>query len=297
MVAELLDVSHRYGSVAALTDVSLTLEAGQVTALLGPNGAGKTTAVSLLTGLVRPTEGQARLFGGDPQSVAARRRIGVMLQVSKVPETLTVREHLTLFASYYAAPLPLKTLLDLAGLTEVADRRYGRLSGGQQQRVLFALAVCGNPELLFLDEPTVGMDVESRRTLLGRRQDVHRRRPFRAADDALPRGGRCAGPSRRAAGTRAHRRRRHAGRDQAAGRGTAGPLPVDAPHQRAPCVAGRGLGDARRRRHAADDHRCGPDAARACRRRPRRVRSRRARRRARRRFCRTDVVSSHGASS
>ena len=167
MVAELLNVSHRYGSVAALTDVSLSLESGQVTALLGPNGAGKTTAVSLLTGLARPTQGQARLFGGDPQSLAARRRIGVMLQVSKVPETLTVREHLTLFSSYYAAPLPLPALLDLAGLAEVADRRYGRLSGGQQQRVLFALAVCGNPELLFLDEPTVGMDVESRRTFWG----------------------------------------------------------------------------------------------------------------------------------
>jgi len=163
-VAELLNVSHRYGSVTALTHVSLSLEPGVVTALLGPNGAGKTTAVSLLTGLARPTSGQARLFGGDPQSLEARRRIGVMLQVSKVPETLTVREHLTLFSSYYATPLPLTTLLGLAGLDDVADRRYGRLSGGQQQRVLFALAVCGNPELLFLDEPTVGMDVESRRT-------------------------------------------------------------------------------------------------------------------------------------
>ena len=164
MVAELRHVSHHYGSVAALTDVSLSLHPGAVTALLGPNGAGKTTAVSLLTGLARPTSGQARLFDSDPQSLPARRRIGVMLQVSKVPETLTVREHLTLFSSYYSAPLSLMTLLDLAGLGEVADRRYGRLSGGQQQRVLFALAVCGNPELLFLDEPTVGMDVESRRT-------------------------------------------------------------------------------------------------------------------------------------
>jgi ABC-2 type transport system ATP-binding protein len=163
-VAELISVSHRYQDVAALSDVSLALHAGQVTALLGPNGAGKTTAVSLLTGLLRPSAGQARLFGGDPQSLPARRRIGVMLQVSKVPETLTVREHLTLFSSYYAGPLRLEWLLDLTALTDVADRRFGQLSGGQQQRVLFALAVCGNPELLFLDEPTVGMDVESRRT-------------------------------------------------------------------------------------------------------------------------------------
>jgi ABC-2 type transport system ATP-binding protein len=163
-VAELESVSHRYGAVTALAGVSFSLHAGEVTALLGPNGAGKTTAVSLLTGLLRPAEGLARLFGGDPRSLEARRRIGVMLQVSKVPETMTVREHLTLFSSYYPAPLTLPWLLGLAGLTDVANRRYGQLSGGQQQRVLFALAVCGNPELLFLDEPTVGMDVESRRT-------------------------------------------------------------------------------------------------------------------------------------
>ena len=86
-----------------------------------------------------------------------------MLQVSRVPETLTVREHITLFSSYYPAPLPLDVVLGLSGLESVADRRYGRLSGGQQQRTLFALALCGNPGLLFLDEPTVGMDVESRR--------------------------------------------------------------------------------------------------------------------------------------
>ena len=162
-VAELVAVSHRYGRVAALTDVSLSLQPGQITALLGPNGAGKTTAVSLLTGLTRPSAGEARLFGGAPTSMAGRRRMGVMLQVSKVPETLTVREHVHLFSAYYPAPLPLPDVLALAGLEAVKDRRFGKLSGGQKQRVLFALAICGNPDLLFLDEPTVGMDVESRR--------------------------------------------------------------------------------------------------------------------------------------
>jgi ABC-type branched-subunit amino acid transport system ATPase component len=93
-VAELVSVSHRYGKVAALSGVTLALGAGQVPALLGPNGAGKTTAVSLLTGLLRPTRGEARLFGIDPRSMPARRRMGVMLQGSRVPETLTVREHL-----------------------------------------------------------------------------------------------------------------------------------------------------------------------------------------------------------
>ena len=104
MVAELSGVTHRYGSVTALTDVSLSLAPGQVTALLGPNGAGKTTIVRLLTGLTRPSQGKAQLFGGDPQAMAGRRRMGVMLQIARVPETLTVREHVHLFSSYYPAP-------------------------------------------------------------------------------------------------------------------------------------------------------------------------------------------------
>jgi ABC-2 type transport system ATP-binding protein len=162
-VASLEDVTHRYGAVEALTSVTLRLAPGQVTALLGPNGAGKTTIVRLLTGLARPTLGTARLFGGDPQSVAGRRQLGVMLQVARVPEVLTVREHIHLFSSYYPAPLPLPKVLEIAGLESLANRRYGQLSGGEKQRTLFALAICGNPRLLFLDEPTVGMDVESRR--------------------------------------------------------------------------------------------------------------------------------------
>jgi ABC-2 type transport system ATP-binding protein len=162
-VATLEGVTHRYGAVEALSRVTLALRPGEVTALLGPNGAGKTTIVRLLTGLSRPTIGTARLFGERPQSLTARRRLGVMLQVGRVPDTLTVREHVRLFSSYYPSPLPERDVIALAGLESVANRRYGRLSGGQQQRVLFALAICGNPDLLFLDEPTVGMDVESRR--------------------------------------------------------------------------------------------------------------------------------------
>jgi ABC-2 type transport system ATP-binding protein len=165
--AVLSNVTHRYGSIVALANVSMTLEAGQVTAVLGPNGAGKTTVVKLLTGLARCSEGRALLMGGDPQSLEARRRTGVMLQVARVPETLKVREHLHLFSSYYPRPLPLAQVLEITGLADVADRRYGALSGGQKQRVQFALAICGNPALLFLDEPTVGMDVESRRQFWG----------------------------------------------------------------------------------------------------------------------------------
>jgi ABC-2 type transport system ATP-binding protein len=103
------------------------------------------------------------LFGADPRTPSARRRTGVMLQIAKVPETLTVREHVHLFCSYYPAPMSVDAALTAADLTGVADRKYGTLSGGQRQRVQFALAICGNPDLLFLDEPTVGLDVESRR--------------------------------------------------------------------------------------------------------------------------------------
>jgi ABC-2 type transport system ATP-binding protein len=163
MVAELRDATKRYGKVTALEPLTLGIEPGRVTALLGPNGAGKTTTVKLMLGLTRPTSGSVRLFGADPMDAASRRRTGAMLQVANVPETLRVREHVHLFSSYYPSPLSLEAVLASAGLTSIADRKYGELSGGQKQRVQFALAICGDPELLFLDEPTVGLDVEARR--------------------------------------------------------------------------------------------------------------------------------------
>jgi ABC-2 type transport system ATP-binding protein len=163
MIAELRGVTKKYGPVVALDALTLELEGGRVTAILGPNGAGKTSAIRLLLGLTQPTAGTVRLFGADPRSAEARRRTGVMLQVAKVPETLTVREHVDLFCSYYPSPMTVAAALDAAELTGVADRKYGHLSGGQRQRVQFALAICGNPDLLFLDEPTVGLDVEARR--------------------------------------------------------------------------------------------------------------------------------------
>ena len=162
-VARLEGVSKRYGAVKALDGIDLTVHQGEVLALLGPNGAGKTTSVGLLLGLLEPDAGAVSLFGMDPASRAARERSGAMLQVSRMPEAISVREHLELFSSYYPQPLPVDEVLALAGLTELADRHYGKLSGGQQQRLKFALALIGDPEILFLDEPTVGLDVETRR--------------------------------------------------------------------------------------------------------------------------------------
>jgi ABC-2 type transport system ATP-binding protein len=164
-VAKLHSVTKRYGQTTALDNFSLELRAGEVVALLGPNGAGKTTAVRLLLGLISPDSGSVRVLGRDPRDADARTRIGAMLQVSRVPEMLRVREHIDLFRSYYPNPLPLAEVIRIAKLESFADQMFGKLSGGQKQRALFGLAVCGNPDLVFLDEPTVGMDIESRRAL------------------------------------------------------------------------------------------------------------------------------------
>lgn len=161
--AVLENVTHRYGPVTALDGASFEVRQGEVLAVLGPNGAGKTTAVQALLGLVQPVSGRARVFGRAPDDLEARRRCGVMLQVGGVPATLRVAEHLDLFRSYYPDPLPASRVIRLAGLEGLERRTVGRLSGGQQQRLMFALALCGNPDLLFLDEPTVGLDVSARR--------------------------------------------------------------------------------------------------------------------------------------
>ena len=165
IAATLKQVSKNYGAVQALKNFSLNVKAGELTAVLGPNGAGKTTAIKLLLGLARPTSGRVSVFGGDPTGFETHLRVGAMLQVGRVPESLRVREHIDLFSSYYSQPLPMKQTLAIAGIEDLRDRKFGDLSGGQKQRVLFALAICGNPDLLFLDEPTVGLDVEARHLL------------------------------------------------------------------------------------------------------------------------------------
>jgi ABC-2 type transport system ATP-binding protein len=164
-IAQFKRIDKNYGAVQALRNFNFEVHAGELVALLGPNGAGKTTAIRLLLGLAKPSAGEISVFGGDPTSTGTHVRVGAMLQVGRVPETLRVREHIDLFSSYYPNPLPAAEVLAIAGLEQVRDRRFGVLSGGQKQRVLFALAICGNPDLLFLDEPTAGLDVEARHLL------------------------------------------------------------------------------------------------------------------------------------
>jgi ABC-type multidrug transport system ATPase subunit/peptidoglycan/LPS O-acetylase OafA/YrhL len=175
LLAELQGASKRYGKVTALESLDLTVRPGELLAVLGPNGAGKTTAIALCLGLSEPDAGEARLLGRSPFDIEARREVGVMMQDALLPPELRVRELIELCASYYAAPMSTAEVLELTGTRSIAARPYGKLSGGLKRQAQFAVAVCGQPRLLFLDEPTVGLDVQARealwrtlRTLIGR---------------------------------------------------------------------------------------------------------------------------------
>ncbi|MEI5990607.1 hypothetical protein A5881_002112 [Enterococcus termitis] len=146
-----------------LNQVSLTVNKGEIIALVGPNGAGKTTLINCLTGLIRPTAGKINLFGAKPLNKKNKMKIGVMQQESTTLENVKVKELLTLFRSFYTNPLSLDELLDITGLREHQNTYTTKLSGGQKRRLTFGLSIIGNPELLFLDEPTTGMDVTSRK--------------------------------------------------------------------------------------------------------------------------------------
>ncbi|MGH9171276.1 MAG: ABC transporter ATP-binding protein [Acidimicrobiales bacterium] len=165
-VVRFSDVVHRYGRLLALDHLGLAVQRGETLALLGPNGAGKSTAISLLLGLQRLQEGELRVLGTDPRTAMVSGRVGAMLQVgggSGLPHGVKVGELVAMTSRLYRRPAPVEHTLGRAGLTQLADCQTHRLSGGQAQRVRFALAIAGDPDLVFLDEPTVAMDVEGRR--------------------------------------------------------------------------------------------------------------------------------------
>ena len=155
-VAELRGVTKKFGAVTALSTIDIQVRAGELLAVLGPNGAGKSTAISLWLGLQEADSGEVRLLGGSPQEIDRRQGLGVMLQDVELPKELRVRELVRLAASYYSDPLPVEETLRRAGVTAFAHRPYGKLSGGQKRLAQFAIAICGQPRVLFLDEPSVG---------------------------------------------------------------------------------------------------------------------------------------------
>ncbi|WP_242145165.1 MULTISPECIES: ABC transporter ATP-binding protein [unclassified Bacillus cereus group] len=162
-IIEVNNVSKIFKYKKAVDHVSFHVEKGQIVALLGPNGAGKTTTISMMLGLKEPSEGNVSLFGKSPKHQSVRNRLGAMLQEVSVIDSITVEEAIELFRSYYTSPIAKETLLRLSNLELERKQRCEKLSGGQKRRLNFALALAGNPELLFLDEPTVGMDITSRK--------------------------------------------------------------------------------------------------------------------------------------
>jgi ABC-2 type transport system ATP-binding protein len=156
-------VVKRFGAVTAVDGLSLKIQPGEVVAFLGPNGAGKTTTVDMILGLSQPSEGSVQIFGGDPRKAVALGRVAAVMQTGGLLKDFTVRETVELTASLFRPSRPVDEVLDRAGILDIGDRMVGKASGGQQQRLRFALALLSDPDLLILDEPTTGMDVQGRR--------------------------------------------------------------------------------------------------------------------------------------
>lgn len=166
--SSIISVNHltkSFGETKALNDLCLDITSNRVLAILGANGAGKTTLINILLGRLQADSGDVSVFSSKAGNQEVKRQTGAMLQVANLPETLKIKEHIQLFQSYYPNPMPYEKVIEYAGLRELQNRYSKKLSGGEKQRLLFALSICGNPKLLFLDEPSVGMDVESRQSL------------------------------------------------------------------------------------------------------------------------------------
>jgi ABC-2 type transport system ATP-binding protein len=165
ILARAINVSRTYGNVLALDQLNLDVAEGELVGLLGPNGAGKSTLLSLLIGLRRPTAGRVELDGGDPRDPVYRRRLGVTPQETGLPSSLRVGEVVDFVRAHYSEPLGRDELLDRFGLLDLIRRQTGALSGGQKRRLAVALAFAGRPRIVFLDEPSTGLDVEARHSL------------------------------------------------------------------------------------------------------------------------------------
>ncbi len=161
-IMEASGLRKRYGAVQAVDSVTLDIEEGICLGILGPNGAGKSTTIEIMEGILSPDEGKV-LFKGKPIGRDFKRKVGIQFQTTALPEFITVKETLRLFSSFYPDPRPLGQIVELCSLADILDRDNRKLSGGQRQRMLLALAIVSRPEIVFLDEPTTGLDPQARR--------------------------------------------------------------------------------------------------------------------------------------
>lgn len=163
-IISLQNIAKKFKDKKAVDDISFSIKKGEIVAILGPNGAGKSTTMLMMLGLLEPTSGSINIFNRNPKEKQVRERIGAMLQEVSVIDALKVKEVIQLFRSYYPNPMEIAELVTLTGLNdEDLKRKADKLSGGQKRRLGFALALAGNPDVLFFDEPTVGMDISSRK--------------------------------------------------------------------------------------------------------------------------------------
>jgi ABC-2 type transport system ATP-binding protein len=164
LAVELKDVRKHFGAVQAVRNVDVSIASGEIVAILGPNGAGKTSTIDIILGLSRPTSGRVSVFGMQPRHAISRGLVSAVMQTGGLLKDLTVKETVQYTASLFAQKEPADGVMERAGITQIADRRVAHCSGGEQQRLRFAMALVSDPELLVLDEPTTGMDVEGRRS-------------------------------------------------------------------------------------------------------------------------------------
>jgi ABC-2 type transport system ATP-binding protein len=165
VVASIRGLNKTFANQQALNNIELEIKSNRVLAILGSNGAGKTTLINTLLGRLKIDSGEINIFSSQAGSLEVKQQTGAMLQVASLPETLKIKEHIQLFQSYYPNPMAYEKIIAYAGLESLQNRYSKKLSGGEKQRLLFALSICGNPKLLFLDEPSVGMDITARQGL------------------------------------------------------------------------------------------------------------------------------------
>ena len=171
------DLHKQFGNVRAVDGIDLSIQPGEIVAFLGPNGAGKTSTIDMVLGLSQPTQGRVEVYGMEPRQAIAKGLVAAVMQTGGLLKDLTVLETVQLTATLFAQTRPVEEVLQRAGIGDIGDRMVGKCSGGQQQRLRFAMALLPDPELLVLDEPTTGMDVEGRRDFWAAiRQDARRGR-------------------------------------------------------------------------------------------------------------------------